>query len=418
MKILLKQHTTRTSRNQKEKRTQRRRDAKNPQRLGLVGFSLRDFAPSRLCVKFFYTDFILKRLLFGLALLITACQNRVLVEADHYERNNELEKAEAALVRHLEMQPNDNAARFRLGELHGRLQKYPDMLNDFATVESNDNRWQEKVANRKEFFWRENFNRGVAALDHRELTAAVAPLQNAVLILPERHAAYPTLAGVLLATGNHSSALAVLEKACALKAEDMESRHALLQLYYNAGRHDEALHLSEEILKKSSRDVSALRCRAAVLDKMQSEEAEAAFKELLKASSASDDFIAFALHYYQREKPEYALLLFQEALKRRAAEAGATNGQLATAADSQHTAIQIGSKQSLPIAEIFRYLGDCSWQLGDYAAMSQWYRRILEIYPNDASALQNLWLASQAQGKTELADMIKKQLDKLTSGQE
>jgi hypothetical protein len=50
--------------------------------------------------------------------------------------------------------------------------------------------------------------------------------------------------------------------------------------------------------------------------------------------------------------------------------------------------------------------------------MSQWYRRILEIYPNDTSALQNLWLASQAQGKTELAEMIKKQLDKLTSGQE
>jgi tetratricopeptide (TPR) repeat protein len=112
------------------------------------------------------------------------------------------------------------------------------------------------------------------------------------------------------------------------------------------------------------------------------------------------------------------LLLFQEALKRRGQEAGATNGALATAADSNATAIHLGGKNSMPIAEIFRYLGDCSWHLGDYAAMSQWYTRILQIDPQDVAALQNLWLASRAQGKTELAEIIKKQLDQLTSGQE
>jgi hypothetical protein len=56
--------------------------------------------------------------------------------------------------------------------------------------------------------------------------------------------------------------------------------------------------------------------------------------------------------------------------------------------------------------------------LGDYAAMSQWYTRILQTNPQDVAALQNLWLAAKAQGKTELAELLKKQLDKLTSGQE
>jgi tetratricopeptide (TPR) repeat protein len=359
---------------------------------------------------------VTRLLMMVILLLIVACQNRVLIEADHYERNNELEKAEASLLRHLEAVPNDNSARFRLGELYGRMQKYQDMLNSFATIESNDSRWQEKIANRKEYFWRENFNRGVVAVNRAELSQAVAPLQNAVLILPERYEAYPALAGALLATANSNGATATLEKACALKTDDQESRHALLQLYYNAGRYDEALRLSEEILKKFSRDVSALRCRAAVLDKKQSEETEAAFKELLRASGASDDLLAFAIHYYQRDKHEFALLLFQEALKRRASEAGGTNGALA--GDSLHTSIHLGGKNSMPIAEIFRHLGDCAWQLGDYAAMAQWYTRLLQIYPQDAAAMQNLWLAMRAQGKTELAELIKKQLDQLTSGQE
>jgi len=355
--------------------------------------------------------------LLSVLFLSVACQNRVLVEVDHYERSNELEKAEAALVRHLETNPNDNAARFRLGELHGRMQKYPELLNDFATVESNDSRWKDKIANRKEYFWRENFNRGVAAVQRNAWSEAVAPLQNAVLILPERYDAYPSLATALLATADNNGALAVLERANTLNANDLEARHALLQLYYNAGRYDDALRLSDEILKKSARDVSALRCRAAVLDKQKSDQAEAAFRDLMRASGASEDLIAFAQHYFQNEKHEYALLLFQEALKRRAQEVSAANGKYA-AADSNDTAIDLGGKDALPIVEIFRYLGDCAWHLGDYAAMAQWYTRLLQANPQDVAALQNLWLAARAQGKNDLAEILRKQLDQLTSGQE
>lgn len=350
-------------------------------------------------------------------LFLAACQNRVLVEVDHYERSNELAKAEAALLRHLETNPNDNAARFRLGDLHGRMQNYEALVNDFATIESNDSRWKDKIANRQEYFWRENFNRGVAAIKRNAIAEAVAPLQNAVLILPERYDAYEPLAGALIATGDRNSALAVLEKARALNANDLEQRHALLQLYFNAGRYEEALGLCDEILKKSARDVSALRCRAAVLDKQKSAQAEAAFKDLMRASTASEDLIAFAQHYYYNEKHEYALLLFQEALKRRGQEVDATNGKYA-ATDSNHAVADRNDKNALPIAEIFRYLGDCAWQLGDYAAMAQWYTRLLQVNPQDIAALQNLWLAARAQGKTELAEILKKQLDQLTSGQE
>jgi len=355
--------------------------------------------------------------LFWALLWLAACQNRVLVEVDHYERSNELEKAEAALLRHLETNPNDNAARFRLGDLHGRMQKYSDLLNDFATIESNDSRWKDKIANRKEYFWRENFNRGVAAIKNNALLEAAASLQNAVLILPERYEAYSPLAGALIAAADNNGALAVLEKARALNANDLEPRHALLQLYFNAGRYDEALGLCAEILKKSARDVSALRCRAAVLDKQKSEQTEAAFKDLMRASTASEDLIAFAQHYYHNEKHEFALLLFQEALKRRGQEVDATNGKYA-AADSNNAAVYRNDKNALPIAEIFRYLGDCAWQLGDYAAMAQWYTRLLQVDPQDVAALQNLWLAARAQGKLELAEILKKQLDQLTSGQE
>jgi hypothetical protein len=72
----------------------------------------------------------------------------------------------------------------------------------------------------------------------------------------------------------------------------------------------------------------------------------------------------------------------------------------------------------MPIEEIYRYLGDCSWHLGDYTAMSQWYTRIIEAHPGDVSTLQNLLLAAQALGNLDEAERIKKELDQLMSGQE
>jgi tetratricopeptide (TPR) repeat protein len=349
---------------------------------------------------------------------VVSCQNRVLVEADHYERSSQLEKAEIFLRRHLETHPSDAEVHFRLGELHGRTQRYEQMLQDFAAAEEHDGRLRDKIANRKEFYWRENFNRGAAALNRDEPPQAVTPLRHATLILPERHAAYPLLAAALLASPDSSGVTSVLEKACALNDGDLESRHALLQLYYAAGRDHQALQLSEEILKKSSRDLSALRCRALVLQQLQPDEAEAAFRELLRRSDDANDLLALALYYHRRERYEQAGPLFREALDRRGQASEATEGALVSSTRNYPFAIRLGGKRPLPIEEIYRYLGDCAWHLGDYAAMSEWYTRLLQARPNDKPALQNLFIAVQALGKQDDAELIKKQLDQLTSGQE
>lgn len=359
-----------------------------------------------------------KLLSLGLILLLfVACQKRILVEADHYERNGELDKAELALVRHLETYPDDHAARFQLGELHGRMGRYAQMLSDFAAVEKNGGRWRDKIENRKEFYWRENFNRGVAALKRSEAQQAIMPLRHAVAIFPERDAAYPALAAAIMATPDSSGAQTVLEKACALNENDLESRHALQQLYYNTGRYQEALKVSDEILQKTSDDLSALRCRALALQQLQSAETEEAFKALLRQSVDADDWLAFAMYYYRRQQHEYALLLFQQVLKSRDLDPGANDGVPSSGA-SNHRAIRLGSHSSMPSEDLYRYLGDCAWHLGDYAGMSQWFSRIVETRPGDISALQNMLLAAQALGKLDEAERIKKELDQLTSGQE
>jgi tetratricopeptide (TPR) repeat protein len=351
-------------------------------------------------------------------LLVVACQKRILVEADHYERNGELDKAESALVRHLETHPADNAARFQLGELHGRMGQYAQMLSDFAAVEKNDSRWRDKIENRKEFYWRENFNRGVAALKRSEPQQAITPLRHAVAIFPQRHTAYPTLAAAILATPDSSGAQPVLEKAGALNENDLESRHALQQLYYNTGRYQEALKVSAEILQKSSSDLSALRCRALALQQLQSAETEEAFKALLRQSVDADDWLAFAMYYYRRQQHEYALLLFEQVLKSRDLDPGANGGTNFSSGARNRRTIRLGGHSSMPLEDLYRYLGDCAWHLGDYAGLSQWYARIIETRPGDISALQNLLLAAQALGKVDEAERIKKELDQLTSGQE
>ncbi len=360
-----------------------------------------------------------KLLSLGLILLLAvACQKRILVEADHYERNGELDKAELALTRHLEAHPDDHAARFQLGELHGRMGQFAEMLRDFAAVDKNEGRWRDKIENRKEIYWRKNFNAGVAALKRNEPQQAITPLRQAAAIFPERHAAYPPLAAAILATPDSTGALPALEKACALNENDLESRHALLQLYYNAGQYQEALKVSDEILQKSPQDLSALRGRALALQQLQSAETEDAFKALLRQSVDADDWLAFAMYYYRLQQYEYALLLFQQVVKSRDFDNGTNDGESFSSGAGRRSGIRLGGHRAMPIEEIYRYLGDCSWHLGDYAAMSQWYTRPLATHPNDVAALQNLLIATQALGKQEEAEYIKKHLDQLTSGQE
>lgn len=356
-------------------------------------------------------------------LFLAACQSRVFVEVDHYERNGEPDKAEALLMRHLETNPNEADTHFRLGELHGRMQKYGQMLYDFSAAEKHDGRLREKIANRKESYWRESFNRGVTALNRNEPQNAITPLRHAVLILPERYVAYPVLAAALLATPDSSGTLSILEKACALNEDDLESRHALLQLYYAAGKNPEALKLSEAILKKSPHDLSALRCRALVLQRQQPGQsinpvqAEAAFQELLRQSNDPDDRLAFAMYYYRQQRYAQAIPWFQEALNRRSSPPSANDSSNSSSVTNLH-AIRLGGRRAVPIEELYRYLGDCAWHVGDYTAMSSWYTHLLQIHPNDISALQNLLIAAQALGKQDDAEFIKKQLNQLTGGHE
>ena len=345
---------------------------------------------------------------------VVSCQNRVLVEADNLERNGELEKAELLLTRHLEAYPDDAAVYFHLGELHARMRHFDGMLQDFAKAEQRDSRLRDKVATSKEYHWRESLNRGVAALNRHEPRQAITPLRQAMLILPERHASYPLLAAALIATSDSSGATALLEKACALDENDVESRHALLQIYYASGRHEQALRLSDEILKKSSTDIPALRSRAWVLQRQSPEQAESAFRELLKQSNDTDDMLEFAMYDYRRQQYEQAMVLFQEALERRRRAANAPEATLPASANN-HFRIE---KRKIPTEEIFRYLGDCAWHVEDYAAMLQWYTRLLQVYPNDLTALQNLLIAAQARGRFDYAELIKKKLEQITNNQE
>jgi tetratricopeptide (TPR) repeat protein len=153
------------------------------------------------------------------------------------------------------------------------------------------------------------------------------------------------------------------------------------------------------------------------LQQLQSTETEEAFKALLRESVDADDWLAFAMYYYRRQQHEYALLLFEQVLKSREL-APVTNGGVPPSSASSHRAIRLGSQSAMPSEELYRYLGDCAWHLGDYNGMSQWYARIIETRPGDISALQNLLLAAQALGKSDEAERIKKELDQLTSEQE
>ncbi|MDZ7343948.1 MAG: hypothetical protein ONA90_05480, partial [candidate division KSB1 bacterium] len=165
---------------------------------------------------------------------------------------------------------------------------------------------------------------------------------------------------------------------------------------------------------KSSNDLAALRARAWVLQRLNAEQAESAFRELLKQSNDIEDMLAFGMFAYRQQQYEQAKLLFEEVLERRRRAAAAPQATLPASTNNQFRI----EKRNIPNEEIFRYLGDCAWHLEDYAAMLQWYTRLLQVNPNDLPALQNLLIAAQARGRFDYAELIKKKLEQITNNQE
>ncbi|MDZ7266881.1 MAG: tetratricopeptide repeat protein [candidate division KSB1 bacterium] len=339
----------------------------------------------------------LATLVCALALFTTACQNQLLEQAAFFERSGQPGKSESVLLRHLEAHPDDARARFWLAELQGRQKKFDEMAASLALVEQQDRRWREAAADLREKYWRENYNEGVRALAVMQIPEAVAALRQAVVILPERHAAYPLLGAALLANRQREEACAAFEQACRLNPEDLDSRHALLRLYFDSGRYAETLARSGEILRRFRDDVSALRATAHALERMAAAAnsdslnfaAEAALKRLLLLTMSAEDFIALGGHYYRRGDHRNAALQFEEAAR-----------------------LQPDN------TEVLRYLGDCAWQLGDFTAMAKWYTRLLLNRPADVEAVKNLLIAEQALGRNAEAERLKARLQQLQGSME
>lgn len=326
------------------------------------------------------------------ALGLGACQNQLLKQAEYFERNGQPEKAETALIQHLEQHPEDGRARYQLAELHGTQKKFAEMIHDLAAVEERGGRLRESALQLKEKYWRETYNEGVRALLLEQAPEAVTALRHATLILPDRHAAYPVLGAALLAQQQTKPAQAAFEQACQLDPDDLDSRHALLRIYFDRELYEQAIAASDEALKLLRNDLSALRCRALSLERLASASggdslnlaAETALKRLLTVSLSMEDFAALGAHYYRRSDFRNAAIQFEEA-----ARLGRDN------------------------KDVLRYLGDCAWQLGDYAAMAKWYGKLVQSQPGDVEALQNLLIAEQALGRNNEVEKLKSQLQQL-----
>lgn len=326
------------------------------------------------------------------ALGLGACQNQLLKQAEYFERNGQPGKAETVLVQHLAQHPDDGRAQYQLAELYGAQKKFAEMVDALAAAEKHGGRLRESALQLKEKYWRETYNEGVRALLLEQPPEAVTALQHATLILPERHAAYPVLGAALLSHQQTTAAQTVFEQACRLDPDDLDSRHALLRIYFDRGLYEQAIAASEEALRLLRNDLSALRCRALSLERMASANAsdslnlaaENALKRLLSVSLSMEDFAALGAHYYRRGDFRNAALQFEDA-----ARLGRDN------------------------KDVLRYLGDCAWQLGDYATMSKWYTRLVQSHPNDVEALQNLLIAEQALGRKNEVQKLQSQLQQL-----
>ncbi len=320
-------------------------------------------------------------------MLLVSCAAPVWQKVDLAERRGELPEAIAIIQAHLNIFPGDARAWYRLGEIRARLSQWPEMNAAFDRCDSLDSRWSGDIRTSREYYWRENINKGLEAMQARDWPLSRTCFEDAITILPRRALPYRLLAETALAAGETGPVADYLNAALERDSTDTRARRLLMVHTFDADDFAAALAQARRLLMVNPADVEALRYQAYALDRINDPEAaRAAYRALVSRSRRSADQQSFAAFLYRQGA-------YPEAVQ-------ASRAALASGGD--------------PLANR-RAIAQVYLSTQNFPELAEVAREMLEIDPENVAALQLLQIAQAALGNYHKAEKTHLKIEALKS---
>jgi tetratricopeptide (TPR) repeat protein len=231
-------------------------------------------------------------LCFGLTL--TGCNSVWVTSAKVYLQQNNLDKARDMLLQGLEENPKDAQAHYLLGDIYAQQKNYPDMLKEFETSLSLNQKFKPDIDATKNKIYRALYTQAVEDFNNKAPDKAAELLTTALTISPQERAGWSLLGKANINQKKYPQAIEALNKVVALdpKFEAMDDRGWLMKMYYASEKYNESLTVAQQILAKDPSNKEAVRYLADSYSEMAKRESDPDKKAALMQS---------ALDYYTKE---------------------------------------------------------------------------------------------------------------------
>lgn len=326
--------------------------------------------------------------LFGLLFIFnlsSGCVSGGFQQAEFYRRQQNLEKARKYLEEYVQDHPRDGAAHLLLAEVYGESDLFRlmnTMLNRATEISPKFEREAEMI--RKEY-WIKNFNRGVENFRSKNYEEALFRFEMAALIDSTNLKGLQKLADSYYMTARYHEAAKTYEKILQMDENNLTVKNNLAEVYFQLNQYEQAIQLCTEILQKKSDEVNVLMRRAYAYDALDKfDEAERDFLRLVHLKPEERLLKDLGLLYFHHQKYEQAIKWFTQALE----------------------------KTDDPVS-LYRYLGEANRLAKNYLAMAKWYKKIVEVNPNDLTGWKNLAIAYEALGATDDLIWVRSQINRM-----
>lgn len=319
------------------------------------------------------------------ASLLNSCAASRLQNVHLAVRQHDWQKAQRNLEEHLQQNPRDGEALLLLAEVYGEQNQAGNMMSAIGRLRKLSPKYEQPADYLVKRFWIQNFNSGQKHMKARDYLEAVACFQRAVTIDSTNAYGLQKYADALVMSGKYYSAEKYYRRVLQNDPENPVLLNNLAEIYFMERKFRKAIRLCNEILAKDENDPNALLRRAyANAARGRIQDAEEDFSRAAESHPSERLYTDFGLMYFRNHQYRKAIRQFQEALN-----------------------------YSVEPLQLYRYLGEAYWRLKNYPSMASWYKKVVEISPNDLVGWKNLAVAYEALGQQQLLSEARLRINKL-----
>lgn len=232
-----------------------------------------------------------------LLVVITGCKSPWVSSANIYlDQQNNPDKAEEALRKALEQNPNDAEAHFLMGRVHLVKERYAEMAASFNRSLEISPKFEDQIEDIRERQWRNLYNDGgVGKFNERDYEGAIESLELAAVVSPSHWENYYLMGMAFESLRDYKQSAEKYRKATELQTGPKE-----FNLYYNLSNvlfqleeYEECNRYAKAIIDETTEDslrLEAVKISAGALSKLdRSKDAMEMYDQIILASPDDPD---------------------------------------------------------------------------------------------------------------------------------